>query len=106
MGIACTNFCVGPVLVLWGALDPEGGHSALGLNDRRSFYTACHSTLRHQYEDEARKVMIYFKFYALYNQVFIESLLKSSINVNRKFVLVGGTARVNLTWRVLLHSLF
>ena len=31
MGIACTDFCVGPVG--GGSLDPEGLHSALGWND-------------------------------------------------------------------------
>ena len=30
IGIACTNFCVGPV---GGSLDPEGGHSALVWNN-------------------------------------------------------------------------
>ena len=43
-----------------------------------------------RYETKARKVIVHFKFDALYRYVSIESLLKSgSLKVNRKFVLVG-----------------
>ena len=51
-----------------------------------------------RYETKARKVMVDFKFNALYRYVSIESLLKSVIKKsNRKFVLVGGAVCANPT---------
>ena len=50
--------------------------------------------------------MVDFKFDALYSYVFTESLLsRFDKNIYWKFLLVGGTARANPTWRVLPHSL-
>ena len=43
-------------------------------------------------------MMVDFKFDVLYSKVFIKSILSQvSKNVNRKFVLVGGTVCANPT---------
>ena len=49
-----------------------------------------------RYETKAKKVIVNFKFDALYRYVFI-AWSRVSKKVNQKFVLVSGAVHVNLT---------